>query len=280
MSAPVLPEYVTKHAPWSISKLGTIEKCAQLFDFRYVHKPPGEAPQSSLAMRMGNAVHAVLEEVLKGTALQMAMEVGINKGDLTSNEIEELRSFEDNIVAFVARFKKFCDGFSMTKDGVVYPVKKLIEENVAFDFELKPTSFWNKATGFFRGKVDIALITADGTAIVMDHKSGREAPINDHEDQLKVYCVSVLAKFPEIKEFITYIHYVKSGNIVQWKRISAKTVREEYNPWIYTYAIESAKKLLDEEKTIPDVDPTTGKSLKWVCDNCEYKKICPKFLKR
>ena len=275
MSTPVLPEYVTKYAPWSISKLGTIEKCAQLFDFRYVNKPPGEAPQGSLAMRMGNAVHAVLEEVLKGTELRMAMEVGINKGELTSNEIEELRSFEDNIVAFVSRFKKFCDNFAREKGGVVYPVKKLIEENVAFDFDLKPVAFYKKGGNFFRGKVDVALITADGIGIVMDHKTGREAAIDDHEDQLKVYCVSVLAKFPEIKEFITYIHYVKSGNIVQWKRISADTVRNEYNPWIYTYAIESAKKLLDTEKIIPDVDPTTGKSQKWICDNCEYKKICP-----
>jgi hypothetical protein len=271
-----IPEYVRQHAPWSISKLGVIQKCSQQFDFSYTNKLPGGPPVKSKELRLGNAVHKVLELCLNGSTVEDAMPFGEAEGDLVSAEVEELRSFEENIRAFVKRSAEFCEKYAATSGDVVYPVKRLIEKSLSVDFDFKSRAFFDKK-GFFRGKVDVGFITPEGHVTLIDHKTGKEGEASEFTDQFKVYAILLLAKYPEIVSIKSAVHFVRTGKMLPLGTVSAETIRNEYGPWLLAYTAEAAKKLALPVAPIPDVDPATGKSQTWICNWCAYKTECPKY---
>lgn len=260
MSAPTaIPEHVLQHAPWSISKAGVIEKCSMQYAWKYGPKKIKELEVFQQAT-VGIAVHRVLEMALDGTPLKVAFQHAIDQGGLTTNEIDELKSFYDQIDRFVKKMVSF-----QKKHGVI-PQNRFIERKWAIKPDFTNTEFFDKK-GFFRGVVDFAMLTAVKDLIIIDHKSGKEKDIKEYEAQFKSYCLMALAKMPDIRGVQTAINFTLTDHLVWNPYIKAETIREEYQPWMVDYLTKSTAGLLESPKAVKG----------WYCKYCGYKSICTVF---
>lgn len=253
-----IPEHVLKYAPWSISKAGVIEKCSLQFDFKYVQKMAELVTFEQ--SRVGVAVHAALEMVLGGTDQKKAFLIAGDNSELTTDELETLQTFWDQ----VTRFKRWVDSFKK-KQGVG---KVYIEQKWAVRPDFTGTEFFDRG-GFMRGVVDFAMLTAKNDLIIIDHKSGKVKDIEQHATQLKTYAIMALAMMPDIRGVQSAINYVMHDKMDWAKYIPASVIREEYQPWLIEHLTQACEKLL--------VPPKAAKG--WYCDWCPYKPICPLFKK-
>jgi len=260
--SPEIPEHVLKNGPWSVSKAGVIQKCALQFDFKYGAQKQPEITLATFDSRLGTAVHRALELALSGVKTKEAFMFARDHLELTTNENEQLQSFYSQVEAFVARMAAF-----KLRHGVK-PQNVFLEHKIGVAPDFKHVPFFEK-TGLFRGVVDFAMLTANNDMVVIDHKSGKQKDMKEYEDQCKAYCILSLALFPGIKGVQTAINFVQTDQLIWNPRVPAEVIRNEYQPWLVKYLIESCDKLL----TPPE--PTEG----WYCSWCGYKPICPKFAK-
>lgn len=265
-------------APWSMSKADKALSCGLAFDLQYIRRLKTKA-RPSAANRIGKAAHQALENLLKspdGSDEQLKeflRRAGIDF-DLTTPEMEELVSYTYNIVSFRRRIEQFKQkhGFNET----------LVEHRFGLRNDLSVTSFWGenlpetdargkpKRDVFFRGVWDLGLL-APGYAVIIDHKSGM--PPKDQHDviahyghQLKLYAVSALCAYPDLKGVQAAIHYLQSEEII-WgtrKPWTAEFIRKELFPWYIDYINRAATASADKS-------PRKG----WYCSFCEYKANCP-----
>jgi hypothetical protein len=263
-----VPDVVRKNAPWSFSKAAVIQNCSLQFAHKYgVFRDPAYVKgPASTESRIGTAVHKALELTLSGgTVLPVAIDMATNQGVLTINEEEELKSYYEAMDHFVKRIAAF------RKKHHVLPQNVILERKTGMTYDYKPTAFYDD-DGFFRGAIDFLLITPSGDALIVDHKSGKQKELSSYSDQCKGYCVLALAMRPEIKNFQTGINFVKTDQL-QWNpSVSAKTVREEYRPWLTQFLAESCAKLQ------VDAPPTPCEG--WWCNYCDYRPLCPAVTKK
>lgn len=133
------PERVMKNGPWSISKAGVIEKCSLQFDYKYgLHKFKELA--TTQESQLGIVVHKVLEEALGGMSVQMAFDYVLSMDGLTTQEMEDARSFYEQIERFVKRMEAF-----KVKHGVKHV---FIEDKWGLTHAFESTAFFDK-TSFF-----------------------------------------------------------------------------------------------------------------------------------
>lgn len=251
------PEHVLANGPWSISKMGVIERCSLQYDFKYGSQKQPELVQFAES-RVGTAVHAALENALKGLEVKRALLHAQDDYELTSAEVEELNSRSEQIERFVAKMAKFKQRYGVTQES--------IEEKWAMDAEFKKASFFDKGV-FFRGVVDLAYMTSSGDLVIIDHKSGKQRDLSYYETQLKVYALMGLARFPHIRGVQTAINFVMADQVDWAGHVTADKIRSEYAPWLVGQMTKACEGLLKE--------PTPNKSK--LCDWCGYKPICPAF---
>lgn len=243
-----------------MTKMGVIEKCNLQFDFGY---GPGKRPKSdpSTSGRMGTAIHKAQELNLSGVPIKQAFLHAADEGELTSDEVEELETFHDQILRFTAKMVRF-----NAKHGV-RPQNVMLEHRWGMTFpDLKKVDFFDNA-GFMRGGLDYAVITNKNDMVIIDHKSGREKDLAYFETQLRIYALLALARFPTIRGVQTAINFTQTDNLVWNAHVKAATIREEYVPWLLEHMIKACQGLLEP------VAPAQG----WYCQWCEYKSVCPAF---
>lgn len=255
----VIPAHVLENAPWSISKAGVIEKCSQQFAYKYGPHKLKELEVFQQAT-VGIAVHKVLELALDGLPIKQAFTHAIDQGELTTNEVDELKAFWDQLERFVKKMAVF-----QKKHGVI-PQNRFIERRWAIRPDFTNTEFFDKK-GLFRGVVDLALLTAAKDLIIIDHKSGKEKPLSEFEAQFRAYCLMAVAKFPQIRGVQTAINFTLTDKLTWNPYVSVAQIRDEYRPWMIDYLTKSCEKLLEEPK------PVKG----WYCGWCGYKSICTEF---
>lgn len=255
----VIPEHVLQHAPWSISKAGVIEKCSMQYSYKYGPNKIKELQQYQQAT-VGVTVHKVLEMALDGVPLKTAYQHAIDQGELTTNEIDEVKAFWDQIERFVKKMVAF-----QQKHGVI-PQNRFIERKWAIKPDFSCTEFFDKK-GFFRGVVDFAMLTAAKDLIIIDHKSGKEKDIKEYEAQFKSYCLMALAKMPEVRGVQTAINFTLTDHLVWNPYVKRDAIIEEYRPWMVEYLTKSTASLLKPPVAIKG----------WFCDYCGYKSICTAF---
>ena len=259
----IIPEYVQKNGPWSISKAGVIAKCSLQYDFKYgAQKRPEEPRASSEESRIGVVVHQALEFALDRIPVKQAFQFAIDKGELTTDETEKVMSFYEQVARFVTFIERF-----KAKHGVK-PQNVLIEYKIGMSPEFKNVQFFDKK-GLFRGVLDFAMLTGHGDAVVIDHKSGKQKEMSMYEDQCKAYCVLALAMRPELKGVQTAINFVQTDQLVWNPRVTAETIRNEYHPWLVKFLTDSCAGLQK---------PPEAKE-GWWCGWCGYKGSCPNFNK-
>jgi len=257
-----IPEYVLKNGPWSFSKAGVIAKCSLQYDYKYgpLKKTFKEESTSSDDSRIGVVVHKALEFGLGDIPVKKAFQFAIDQGELTTDETEKVMSFYDQVdrfVQFIARFR--------VKHGVK-PQNVMIEYRINMTPDYKSVQFFDNA-GLFRGVLDFMMLTAQGDAVVIDHKSGKQKEMKHYEDQCKAYCVLALAFRPELKGVQTAINFVQTDQLLWNPRVSAETIRNEYHPWLLKFLAESCVGLQKPP------EPQEG----WWCGWCGYKALCPKY---
>ena len=258
----VIPEHVLANAPWSISKAGMLEKCSLQFHYKYKLKLVEQATFNN--SRLGTAVHRALELALEGAVtVDKAFDMARLEEELTETETEQLLAFRMQVSAFVAKMHKF-----KLQHGVR---ETLLEAKMALKPDFTSTAFFDK-TGFLRGVIDYAMITADGYAIIIDHKSGKQKELKEYDTQMRTYCLMILAKYPQLKGVQTAINFVMTDQLLWNKMVLADEIREKYQPWLVDYMIKTCKPLL--------LPPAATQS--WACQWCAYgpkaaNPVCPLF---
>jgi hypothetical protein len=287
---PTFPAHILTYGPWSISKVGSIEKCSLQFDYKYGPQKQKEL-ETYFESRIGVAVHHALELALGGTAIRTAFQHSADKHELTSNEIEELEAFYEQIQRFAAKMSAF-----QQKHGV-HPAHVMIEKKLGMRSDFTSCSFFEKGVPdvcgvcrksrenhdsagkcqygdtvfketlpvFFRGVVDFAMLTKNKDLIIIDHKSGKEKDISQYEAQFKSYCLMAHATIPDLRGVQTAINFVMTDKMIWNPYVKADVIRNEYRPWLVEYLTRSCEKLLRPPS------PSQG----WWCNWCGYKSICP-----
>lgn len=253
-------ELTQKYAPWSITKANLAKTCPLAFDFKYVSKAKGTTPAKSPAARIGSAVHQVLELYLQDMDIKDAVQRALIDNELTTDEKDEVASYVHNIISFKGRLSKYKKKHNISEVH--------IEVRFGMTDDLKPTEFFGKNV-FMRGVWDIAMRAGDH-AIIIDHKSGlcpssAEAAFDKHGDQMKLYSIASLHRFPGIIGAQTAFHYVMSEEIFFGKTITTTQIQDQYIPWYVSY-------LNDCSKDITTKEARTG----WLCKFCEFTHLCPK----
>lgn len=252
--------HIIDGGPWSISKLGTIEKCSLQYDYKYGRQKQPELVQFAES-RVGTAVHKALELALGGANVSAAIAQAIDMYELSSVETEEVDARVDQIEKFVERMAAFRNKHGVQEDCV--------EQKWGMGTDLAWTGFFGDkkrdAKVFFRGVVDYAMYTRSRDLIIIDHKSGKARGLEYYQTQLRVYALMGLARFPEARGVQTAINFVLADQIEWDKFAPAEKIRKEYAPWLQEHMSKVCAGLLEE--------PTPNKTK--LCDWCGYKPICP-----
>lgn len=149
---------------------------------------------SSPAMERGSAIHKLAENFTDGSVKKMPKEL-----KLFDKEFKELK-----------------------KSGAK------VEENWAFTSGWGMTS-WFGRDAWLRVKTDAYAVTKKLLKIV-DHKTGKPKP--DHADQLSLYALSGLLRFPDVEEVtpeLWYLDYgVKNDVQVTYNRDQLEALKKEW----------------------------------------------------
>lgn len=250
-----------KYGPWSFSKAETVVVCPSQFHHKYVLKTvPGRSTSDA---SVGTTAHSVLEHMTGGASFVDARKQALDTTPLTSPEIEALRALEGAIAAFMRRFDAFCRNYGV--------VKVFREEAWGFDVDYKAAGFFAPGV-FFRGKVDLALLTKDHDLFIIDHKTG--APKDLRKDvkkrqQLNSYGVLALPHLPEIGGVRAGIHFLQAQDIPFLDYVSADLIRRAHVPWLFQFLNDAA------ENCVAPFPPKA--KLRWPCEWCAYQSACPAF---
>jgi CRISPR/Cas system-associated exonuclease Cas4 (RecB family) len=253
-----------KFAPWSFSKIETADACPAQFEHRHLLKSAAAAKTSDTSV--GTAAHSIIERRVGGASHADATKTALDQTPLTSDELEVLRTLDARIDMFLQKFDSFCKAQGVTE--------VLVEVEWAFTAAFEPANFWAKDV-FFRGKMDLGVVTRDRDLIVIDHKSGYAKDIKrdiKKKQQLQAYAILGVSNVSNINGVRGAIHYLQGdeAKAIQWvDYVDAQRVRDVYVPWLYTRINETASTLNPPFLAKP--------SLRWPCEWCGYQAYCTPY---
>lgn len=155
--------------PWSYSALTAFETCPRRFELTRVSKKVFE-PQTEATI-WGNKVHKALELYAKGT-----------------------QPLPPDMKKYGRYVKKI-----MSYEG-----KRVVEERVALDKNLRPTK-WMAKDVWVRGIIDIGVVGSE-RAYLLDWKTGKRKP---DSDQLMLFAALAFAMYPWIDSVVTGFIWLK-----------------------------------------------------------------------
>lgn len=257
---------VLAHAPWSVSKAGTLSHCARQYWHKYVQKHPEEG--KSTQSQVGVAAHEVQERVLREgpSQAQEVLRETVTKHELSRAEELEVSARFPAVLDYAERIQKFKED-----QGVV---TELIEYKLAMTPDATSCAFFEK-TGVLRGVIDHALLTRSGVLVVIDHKSGKRKPIAQHSTQFYAYMALVYANFPHVQGVQSAINYFGAprldwfpkfgGASGPWPRVD---IERHVFPWLNKYLNGLTRQLAVVDSGEPPAE--TG----WQCEWCGYVSQC------
>lgn len=156
---------------WSYSALTAFETCPHRFNLTRVTKQVTE-PQTEATL-WGNKVHK-------------ALELYARESKPLPKDLKRCSRYIDKILS--------------------YEGKRVIEERVALDRNLRPTK-WMAKNVWVRGVIDIGVVGSE-RAYLLDWKTGKRKP---DSDQLKLFAALAFAMYPWIDSVVTGFIWLKSG---------------------------------------------------------------------
>lgn len=187
---------------WSLSSLGTFEKCAAKYDYKYIKKLP-ELSRSAAADR-GVNLHKMVEDFVAGAT--------------------------DSLPAELSFYTQFLLGL---RTHEIYP-----EHKVALDRNWELTD-WDAKDLWYKGVLDLKLLERPEeltrgdcllsgepkgygpeptAAVVYDWKTGKIYP--DHDDQKAIYSLAVFSEHPavqRVRAIHVYLDLGKSREITYYR---------------------------------------------------------------
>jgi len=264
-------ERVLKHAPWSISKAGSLEQCVRAYHKRYVLKLKEQ--QKSAVARLGTAGHKIIErarvEKAKGEDIdRIVREVsGANEYGLTHDETVQMSSQ----CAFVEDYCQRVETFKVQNNVR----KEYVEYQLAINASFAGVPFFDNRNAILRGVIDDAFWTQDDILVVVDHKSGRRKPIHEHATQFYAYMLLALGNHPGLRGVQCAINYFgaprldwfprRDGSAGPWTRTE---IEQHIRPWLHSYLEKLSKRLAIVDAGDPP--PELG----WSCEYCGFTHIC------
>ncbi|MSP15815.1 MAG: PD-(D/E)XK nuclease family protein [Myxococcales bacterium] len=242
-----------RHAPWSLSKAKCALRCPQEFHFRYVEKIPELAVEPDA--RIGKAVHALLETLLKRKPLADALAAG-RKGLLHAAEHTRFDELVPAAQAFVERIATFRSRRRVERE--------LVEHRVAVDAALAPVPFFDKAA-YFRGVWDLGYVFNEGEVAVVDHKTGARRAVSEFGDQLQAYGVLAVAHLRAARRVWLGVHFVAAESMEWSVPVPVEAVATELAPQLLEMLEEAGRAV---------AGPVAPKESSW-CERCAYRSICP-----
>jgi hypothetical protein len=209
---------------WSISRLHLYEMCPLRFKLKNIDKLP-DPPNP--AMQRGLDVHKKAENFVKGTLTYIP---------------RELYSFD-------AQFREL----QVLKDDPEATV--LLEEKWCFTDDWKETSWFGKDAAC-RVVTDASVVYTDGTADVVDYKTGK--PYGANQDQMKLFSLAAFIKFEDLKTVTTRLWYVDTGDEIceTFYEKDIDPILDEFEPRV--------EKMRADRTYAPRPGP--------YCKNCPYSK--------
>lgn len=263
-----------KFAPWSFSKLEAAEICPAQFNHKHIVKTSAAPAPSDT--KVGIAAHEILEHRTGGKSAAESKKLAIAKTPLTTEEQETLQTLSDNMEAFLRRFDTFCKAQGVTTI--------LREEDWAFDDTWKKTGFFDKNV-YFRGKMDLGVITRDRDLFYIDHKAGTVKDLakdTTKKQQLWAYGVLALSNIPDlagVRGAINFLQATTPEKQLQWTDyIPADRVRTLYVEWLFGRINSAASNLTEPFEARPansrmKKDNRPG----FPCGWCLYQSSCTAF---
>ena len=182
--------------PWSATKVKRAKKCPFSFHACHVEKEKEvhKVMPSTSAANVGIGIHSIIEEVLNEyprdidptTDMHVLYEVtekavaSVAKDpQLTEQEKLDIALMSDSAREVCTRVLNFI---------YLNPGSKIfMEEELAFNKNFVLSDYKNKMETFFRGKMDLLIVTPNGNAAILDFKTGQWAKLKDNGMQLKTY---------------------------------------------------------------------------------------------
>jgi hypothetical protein len=185
---------------WSYSRLSTWERCPLFAKAKFIDKLQEEPSE---AMARGDRIHKALGAWLSGD------EHGNRGGPLP----EEAARFE-NMLNQLARLSE--------------TATLQTEQQWGFTNTWAPTGWFDKNT-WLRSVLDVCVVYPDDTADVVDHKTGKM--YDDNREQMELFGLSVLCRYPAVSSVNTRLWYVDSGNEVidQFSRADAEPLKAKWS---------------------------------------------------
>ncbi|MCK9513693.1 MAG: PD-(D/E)XK nuclease family protein [Pigmentiphaga sp.] len=209
---------------WSYSRWRDYDDCPQKAKFKYVDKI--KEPEND-AMANGSACHDTAAAYLRA--------------DLPVNEP-------------IPGWTYFEQLYRQLRE-----LEPLVEQEWGFTSDWKPTGWFGNDT-WFRSKLDSAVVYDDGSADVIDIKTGKPRP-DQTAQQGELYAVSIFCRYPAV-QLVTvrfwYIDLAQAGKeeVYRFSRDMAAGIIERWT--------KRAKRMLSDERMVPR--PGTG------CKWCFYAK--------
>lgn len=206
---------------WSYSRYSTYETCPFQAKCKFVDKLPEEGGP---ALERGKNAHDDLAAYLRG--------------DITDEQAESLIGWEH-----------FGEMLQALRD-----LEPLVEQQWGFNKNWSPGKWFGKDV-WFRSVVDAAAIYADGTADVVDHKTGKARP--EHAAQAELYAVSVMLRH-HVNEVTVRFWYLDHGteSVYRFAKLDVEPLIAKWNAKV--------KRMLTDEI----MAPKPGFHCKW----CAFSK--------
>lgn len=198
---------------WSYSRYSEHDRCAASYKYKYIDKLP--EPESP-ALERGSEVHKTLAQYVRG-------------------DIPRMNPYDTAPVPGWTYFGRLLD---QLRD-----MDPLVEQDWGFTDSWKPTGWFAKDT-WLRTKLDAALIYEDGTADVVDYKTGKKRP--EHAKQAELYAISVMCRYAQVHSVTVRYWYIDSGEEAVF-RFSRTSLKELLAKWT-----ERAERMLRDKLLAPN----------------------------
>jgi len=265
---------IGKH-PWSYSKLSVGIKCPFQFQRRYVERVKPTNEVSSARATIGTTIHSIMEHGLLcfheagapfsrdavKDAIKHAYEKTLDGAKLTSEEFEEIMFLEEAAETMLWRLAKF----KSENNCAIY-----VEEPLGITAGMMPAPYASEHT-FFRGIIDLVMVTPGGVAAIIDHKTGYPS-LRGYEKQLKAYEVLVsVALAPKI--------YQEHGIKLKAVRSALNFIPEQSIQW--SNMVPQDKVLGVKSQEFIDLVNSTSDQIQEGkvnrgnhCNYCSYRSYC------
>ncbi len=227
---------------WSYSRVKSFSDCPYKWYLKYIYSPKLE-PCEHFFANYGSFIHNLLGDFYE------------NKKDVVEIQREFLLNFKSNVRGYAPSRKIFENYFTDGKrylEALKYPENTVLSVEEKFEITIQDIPFV--------GYIDLLEESADGSLILIDHKSRvlkprskRKIPtktdmvLDDYLKQLYVYSVAIFQKYGKFPSYLAFNCFRKGEFIVE------PFQRSKYDETL-DWLVGEVEKIQREHQFLPDLE--------------------------